>query len=360
MACPQHARIGDTALPTIGDRQRTPSSGLDALDFDRKLRLIMRTLSVGTQKELRGLLQDLNPQTAYTPGRAYKWVTGRAVPRDPSVFDDLAHFLSLRSDGEPVGGEWLRTVDFATFFGGMADRFGDRVAQDMAPPPPGAGPREGLTSAGIPSRHQQPVPGYVTGTYLAISPAWSAHRGGEFVLGEIVVSRDPEGSTALQYREYLGFGDVDCAGPLNRRGRSLQALAVDGEDEETLNFVLAVPSAPGILLCGVMSGIAMHDAEARVVAGRIVGLDIQALRRGVDDPGEAADILRATLRETGAYCDASADGIQSLLEKMGAAGGDLSGHAAAICSYLDDPVISGVVDVRQATINDLSGFLLGS
>ena len=320
----------------------------------------MRTLSVGTQKELCGLLQDLNPQTAYTPGRAYKWVTGRAIPRDPSVFDDLAHLLTLRSGGAPVSGEWLRMVDFATFFAGMVELFGDRVANDMASPPQAADASEDPEPSGLPSPHPSSVPGYAMGTYLAISPAWSAHRGGEFVLGEIVVSRDPEGMSTLRYREYLGRADNDCSGPLSRRGRSLQALVVDGEGEETIYFVLAVPSAPGILLCGVMSGIAMHDAEARVVAGRIVGVDIDALRGGDGDPETAAALLRGRLKEIGGYCEGSANGVQALLETMGASGDDLCAHAAAICSYLRNPGTSGLVDVRQATINDLSGYLLSS
>lgn len=346
-------------MPAFRTVRRGPSSGIGSLDFGLKLRLIMRTLSLDTQKQLGVLLQEINPQTAYTPTRAYKWITGKAVPRSQSVFDDIAQLLTQRSDGATVGGEWLRTVDYTEFYGEMAGRFGSRVSHDLAPQP------QASSQAGTsPSPYRldgtgRPVPGYVYGAYLTISPAWSAHRRGQFVLGEMIVSRGPQGEAVLEYGEYLGLSEITSTGTLIRHGRCLQAATLDSDGEEVLTFVFVVPSPPGILLPGIMSGIAVHDAEARVLGGRILGLDLHALRGGDGSPEKATDALRGGLKDINAYCDASSAGVRSVLETMGATGGDLDALSAAICGYLDAAASDGVIDVRQAAVNDLNGYLLG-
>ncbi|MEO0680625.1 MAG: hypothetical protein AAF192_09445, partial [Pseudomonadota bacterium] len=66
-----------------------------ARDLPKKLRLTLSALGCRTQKELLGKLLTVNPQTAFTPDKAYKWMSGAATPRDPAIYADLAAALGL-------------------------------------------------------------------------------------------------------------------------------------------------------------------------------------------------------------------------------------------------------------------------
>ncbi|WP_156907177.1 hypothetical protein [Thalassobaculum salexigens] len=330
-----------------------PSSGLGSRHFDLKLRLIMRTLGTGSQKELGSLLQEINPQTGFLPSRAYKWVTGRALPRDQSIFDDLAQLLGLEADGGPAGGEWLRTVDFAGFRSAMIARYGTRAGQDADPDRGAPLQSETIRRSGVPDAGVQAIPRFVHGSYLVVSPAWSAYRHDQFVVGEIVIGEGDRGTVMMQYRERLPGGDVVMRGLVWRLGQCLHATITEPEGEHVMSMVFAVPVPPGVALAGLMSGTPVHDAETRMVSGRFIALDLPQLR-GADpaaaEPGEG---------DLEGYCEASVAGVERLLEMAGATVGNRTLLAAGICAYLGETAGDGLIDVRQAAVNDLVGHLIG-
>lgn len=330
-----------------------PSSGTGSRHFALKLRLIMRTIGAGSQKVLGNQLQEINPQTSFLPSRAYKWVTGRAQPRDLSVFDDLAQLLRLEANGVPLGGEWLRTVDFAVFKAEMIACYGSRADQNVGSGPdpllqPDTDRRSDVPEVGV-----QTIPRFVQGTYLAVSPSWSAYRRDRFVVGEIVIGDDDGGAVTMQYRERLPGGDVLMHGHLWRLGPCLHATLTEPEGEHVMSMAFAVPASPGVALAGVMSGAAIHDAETRMVSGRFIALDLPQLRGG------NAAAVEIGLDDVDSYCVASVAGVRHLLELAGATATDRETLAAAICAYLAEAAGGGLIDVRQSTVNDLVGHLIG-
>ncbi|MEQ8587315.1 MAG: hypothetical protein RLO01_20360 [Thalassobaculaceae bacterium] len=336
--------------PALRDRPKDPPGR----DFDLKLRLIMRTLNAVTHKQMLGLLREVNPATGYTPDRAYKWVAGRAAPRDLSVYDDLARLLDLTLRGTPIRGTLLGALPFEDFYIAMRERYGDRVSRDLAPDA-----LPDISGSSGPSGHGYatgaapfPVPGHVLGSYLAISPAWSVHRRGDFVLGHVTVHHRNPHRVGIDYREALPGGDLMMAGTMHRAGRSLYAVVADQRSDDAISMVFALPSVPGVLLAGTMAGVPAHDAHPLPVASRIVCIDLAALRAGSPALGADGPVVPEP------YCPATADGVRGLLEAVGA-GADLAARLAGpVRDHLLDACAGGVLALDRAAVNAITGRLL--
>lgn len=341
-------------MPQRDPASRDRSQGPAGRDVDLKLRLIMRTLGAATQKEMLALLKQVNPATGFNLDRAYKWIAGRAAPRDLSIYDDLAQLLDLTLDGVPVRGTQLGSLPFEDFYLAMRERYGDRVSLDMAP---GAladavvWSAESGTGFGI-GGPALPIPGHVLGSYLAISPAWSVHRRGDLVLGLVTIGRRAAPTVGIDYREKLPGGDLVMQGTMRRSGRCLYAVVTDPESEDMITMVFATPSVPGVLLAGMMTGVPAHDADLLPVAGRIVCIDLATLRNGTSQ--SADDGLPAFEP----YCAATPVGVRQVLEAAGADRDLAAWLAEPVCGQLLDPCGGGVLALDKAALNAITGRLL--
>ncbi|MDF1791193.1 MAG: hypothetical protein P1U88_04740 [Thalassobaculaceae bacterium] len=334
---------------------RHPEAG--SRDLGPKLRLIMRTLGTETQKQLLARLRLVNPDTRFSPAKAYKWITGRASPRDMTVFDDLARLLDLQMEGEAVGGDWVRSVDFDGFYRKMLERYGTRVSRDMAPSALNdrdANPGGSVSWPPV-NAESNPIPSTVDGQYLAISPAWSVHRSGALVIAEFNVRRRGGDTVIVEYRERLPGGDLEMTGTLVRFGRCLHVVLRDADGDAAITMVFSIPATPASLLAGVMCGVAMHDATTRPVAGRIACIDVQRLCGAVSPPRRE---LGAIVSDLGAYCPATAAGVRGILEAVGAPAGEADGIAGLACAFLREGAAGGLISVDTAAVNDITGKLI--
>lgn len=231
--------------------------------FADKLRIILRVTGCETQKEFYAKLKAVNPETGYDPVRAYKWVQGRSSPRNHSVYDDLARLIDLG-----ITGDVLRTCPYEDFYRLLAGRYGDLLL-DM-PVPDHSSSAALVRSDEAPPAY--PLPGYLIGRYLTLSRAWSPHRPGCLITGVTDIARGPNGELVIHYIEHLPWGTLKLDGPAQRIGRNMTTQLVSRDQEMLLTFTYALPPAPGVVLAGILSGVTMHDAEMRPVAGRVIGL----------------------------------------------------------------------------------------
>ena len=300
--------------------------------FADKLRLILRVTGCETQKALYSKLKSINPDTGYDPVRAYKWTQGRASPRNHSVYDDLARLLEL-----DVGGDVVRTCSYEAFCDLLAERYGDELPELVTPtqtePKHNDQRAESIAS---------PIPGYLVGRYLSISRAWSPHRPGCLILGMTIVSRSPDGGLSIDYVERLPGGDLTASGPVRRVGRNLIASLLDRDEEMALLVTYAMPPAPGIVLAGIMSGVTLHDAEMRPMAGRILSL---RLPEGTVTLSEQSD----------SYLDLSAEEVAARLIHFGIEPDQASQLAPEILDFLVAAGDRGVIDAPISMVNMMIG-----
>ncbi|WP_281685358.1 hypothetical protein [Thalassobaculum salexigens] len=345
-----------------------------APSFDRKLQLIMRVIGAVTHKQLYARLKAINPHTQYVPELAYKWVKAQSSPRNHSVYDDLAALVDLTDRGQPVGGSYLRACDYATFRALMAARYRGQLPKDdgeadgpthKAGGPAGGGggsgaePDESGTAdemaglSDLPSANA--VPPYLAGAYLVLSRSWSALRPTSLLCGELIVRRRQDGRWMATYLERLPAGDMRMSGQIHRIGPSVLNLLVDAEGDNAMPVILSVPPAPGVVLCGVMSGSALQDIDMGPSAGRVVCLKMTHLTRptggdaapGDDDPSAVGFAAGTT------YLAASPAAIAERLMTVGVAAGRARRLAAPIGALLTGSAEMGVVSTGNEQIGSL-------
>ena len=294
-----------------------------ATDFDGKLRIAQRVTGSLTQAEMRTLFEAVNPATGYTPERAYKWISGKSVPRDPAIYQDLGQLLDLT-----VPAETIRTCSLEVFERLVAERHGPL---DPEPSPE----QMSATDAAL--------PGYLAGRYLTFAWATSTAKTGMLVLGCLEVGADGENPPRLSYAERLPGGDVHLEGRLERSSRSLHAATIGPELDMQAFFCFAKPPPPGLALLGTVCGLAFHDAEARPMAGRMIGVKSALKERD------------ALLAMTG-YLHPRERDIAACLESA-----EITGRpdacARAILGLIAKPDKQGVLEISPAEINAiLAGF----
>ena len=303
-----------------------------AIDFPGKLRLIMRVTGCDTQKALLGKLRSVNPSTVYDPARAYKWIQGRAQPRSPAVYDDLALLLDVGMDGEQ-----LRSCDYKSFHALLAQHYGHRV-------PDWDGRSEETEPDARPIEADRGMPAYLPGTYLALSRAWSPHRPDALVLGMLVLGKTSDGCVSADYLEQLPWNRVQLSGPVQRAGRNLNAPLSSEDGEIVITFTLTVPPAPGALLAGVMSGVTINDAEMRPIASRIVCLRL---------PDETV-----LLEKISRYLGLDPVELSERLQAAGFTAAHATELAAEILGFLLDDGDRGLIGAPSAAINSMIGKVL--
>jgi len=296
-------------------------------DFPRKLRLAMRVAGCVTQKDMRARIKLLNPETQYEPMRAYKWAQGRSAPRDPSIYDDIARLLELS-----ISGDALRICSYEEYRRHVEARHGPGIPEDSE-------------TAGTSLPQSQPMPGYMAGSYLTLSRAWSVHRAeGWLIAGAMTFHPVSDGPWTMDYIERLPGGELKMKGPVRRLGRCLHTLLVNPEQEMLLSTTYTLPPAPAPILSGVMSGMSLHDPEMRPTACRIIGLRVPTEAEGL--PGCTGYVAAAD----GAIADClTGIGLtRSLADKM----------APGILAFTSEPGNEGLIQAPSSGVISLIGLML--
>ena len=236
-----------------------------------KLQLTSLALGCSTSKELCARFAAVNPETAFTTQNAYKWVRGKATPRLSSVYEDWARIL---------GGGLTASFVAASSFDEFAQMIGrhlpvpdsalTKLRHDHPSLPVPAAPANGPVAG---SAMQQPSlrPNqWLAGDYLAVSLAWSQLKTGNLILGRAEIAPADGGDFSIRYTESLFGQDVTMTGAMLCDGRTAQAAVRCNLTLRLYFFSLRAPAPPANIIGGILSGAALHDFEARAVAGRII------------------------------------------------------------------------------------------
>src|SRR5919112_1632919 len=96
---------------------RSAREGVASPTLALKLRLTLVALGV-TPKDLCGRFSAVNPNTAFTPQNAYKWLSGKSAPRMSQVYNDWAHVL-----GGDLTGAFIAASLFEEFASTVSARY---------------------------------------------------------------------------------------------------------------------------------------------------------------------------------------------------------------------------------------------
>ncbi|MEW5422895.1 hypothetical protein [Amorphus sp. 3PC139-8] len=242
----------------------------DREELSRKLRLTALALGCATNKELCARFATVNPNTAFTAQNAYKWVGGKATPRLSSVYEDWARVL-----GEDLTASFVAAASFKEFAAAVQERHPlpeaalarlerDRVEGRAVPLDPATPAPEPRTQPLWQSNH------LLCGGYLAMSYAWSRAETGNLILGRMEVEARPDGGLDASYTEKLFGRLVPMMGQVSGDGRAAQAVLRCSFSGRLYFLALQVPSPPANLVGGILVGSALHDPNARALAGRML------------------------------------------------------------------------------------------
>lgn len=299
--------------------------------FNLALKLKLTALALGcpTNKELCARFAAINPATLFVTQNAYKWLSGKAMPRTSSVYEDWARVL-----GGSMTAPFLASSSFEEFQHAVCARFSvpETVlatlrAEAGLPPMPGP-----VSPSAARAGSRQPGEHWLAGSYLAISPAWSRVEVGKLIIGAMRIYPDPMQQLQISYSENLFNRPVAMEGQLLSDGRTAQSALTCSYTHRLFFLALNVPTPPANLIGGILSGAAVHDPNARAVACRI--LFLRAHDRSIED-------LAARM----GYLDADEDGIETELAGLGyRADAARRGLAANIVTSLGAQTTSGLCE----------------
>ncbi len=257
---------GDVSLLAEIDRQQ-PTEASRHLSL--KLRLTSLALGCSTHKELCARFAAINKTTLFVPQNAYKWLSGKAMPRASSVYEDWVRVL----DGA-LTAPFIASSSFQEFQDAVCARFSvPETALALLRAEAGLPPGRAPAAAPLPptrANGRQPGGNWLEGSYLAISPAWSRTESGRLIVGAVTIHADALQQLQIDYSENLFNRQVLMNGQLLSDGRTAQSALTCSYTHRLFFLVLNVPTPPANLIGGILCGAAVHDPDARAAASRIL------------------------------------------------------------------------------------------
>jgi len=233
-------------------------------DFATKLRVTAAALGCASRKDLCARFRAVNPGTHFDLERSHKWLQGRALPRSAQVYDDWAKVLGTKRSGA-----WLASC--------TGDAFLEEICALYDADPATLAERAEVSAedaAGAAS-HSHSEAGYLCGTYVCYSLAWSPYYRGQIIRGALTVGTGRKG-VPLQacYAEALLTRQVRFDGEVLIAGRTVHIDLRGSRSIAPLFMSLHLPGPPASVLSGVMSGAITVAPEAEPAASRMVAVRV--------------------------------------------------------------------------------------
>lgn len=236
------------------------------VDIARKLELTSIALGCLTRKELCAAFNRVNPNTVMSLQNCYNWQSGRAVPRNFSLFEDWAAAVGLGEGPHFIMSSSLD--EFARAIGakfalpdGLLESFG---RPPIAEPAPAALPRTEVAPAVWRNG------ALLRGRFLALSQSWSPAQQGRLVVGVIDLDIDGDGGLSAHYCENVLGRMVAFGGSGLEDGKTAQVTLRCEANGATFLMALHLPPLPGNLAGGILAGNALYDPNAEPTASPIL------------------------------------------------------------------------------------------
>ncbi|HEX2527720.1 MAG TPA: hypothetical protein VHL31_15665 [Geminicoccus sp.] len=237
-----------------------------AVSLAVKFAITAAALGCATRKDLARAFAKADPATSFDLDRSYKWLQGRAQPRDPKLYREWIdllgidrtrewlldctsdQFLTVVSLKRQVGPErlWQQAMDF----------LGEDVPDQASP--------MGL-------RRQ------LEGVFAAYSWAWSPYRHGRIIRGTLVVTQSRRvGRPDVVYSETLQGDLTRMRGTTYDSGQSLFLNLLHEDGELPLFFSMVRPNPPTSVMMGHLAGAALMGPSRPPSITRIIMLRVPA------------------------------------------------------------------------------------
>lgn len=241
-----------------------------ARDIDRKLRLTAAALGVTTCKDLAAAFRSVNPATSFDVERGYKWLQGRARPREFRVYEDWAVLLDMGHSGD-----WIAESEVGAFLDAICAR------RHLAPET--LLRRAEVFSGASTARHPEPSRGReLVGTYACYSHAWSPYFRGKLIRGVLSIAPAPDRQRLhATYGENLPTGRIQVEGPVTISDRMLHLDLREPGGGAQLTFCLYPPTVPASVLGGLMCGITFLGPDPQPSVTRVVMIRLPAATPGL-------------------------------------------------------------------------------
>lgn len=230
-------------------------------EIDTKLHLTAAVLGAVTRKDLAAAFRRVNPATTFDVERAYKWLQGRAQPRDAKLYEDWAKVLDLGRSPQ-----WIAECDVDAFLDAVSSRFGrDKEALEQ-------GVRETARRRETSRSGAEPGPdASLAGTFACYSHAWSPYFRGQLICGELTIRVEPRASRLVAtYVENLPTGPLPVEGPVTITQRMLSLDLLHSQGDVRFSISLFRPAPPVSVLAGYLTGATFLSPEAELTTTRIV------------------------------------------------------------------------------------------
>lgn len=234
-----------------------------ARDIDQKLRVTMMLVGAVTCKDLAAAFRGANPATSFNVDRAYKWLQGRARPRELRLYEDWAKVVDLARPGA-----WIADCEFDDFIQVICARHNcdrDTLQRRIE--------SSGRSVAG----QQQETSLSLAGTYACYSHAWSPYFRGQLIKGELSITQQHGSQKFLaHYSERLPTSRFHLEGQLSVAGRAMHLDLRETGGDGRMFFCLFLPTPPASVLAGLMCGATIIDPDAQPSVTRIVMVRLPA------------------------------------------------------------------------------------
>ncbi len=278
-----------------------------ARDIDKKLRLTAALLGAVTCKDLAATFRQVNKSTSFDVDRAYKWLQGRARPRERQVYEDWVKVLDVRRSGD-----WVAECDIDSFLDEVAERH-QRDRQDL---------RQRAEASIVTASDQEQSDPAVAGLFACYSHAWSPYFSGRLIRGglSIAMASSPRRLVA-NYTERLPTGRIQLEGPVVIGKRLMTTEVRERGSDSVLYLALFPPSSPVSILGGLLSGATLIGRDPQPSVSRIAVVRL---------PETSAPALR----ESEAYLPAQAS-VADDLARLGLAVTDPATVDRRLAEFLD-------------------------
>ncbi len=236
-----------------------------AINLAVKFAITAAALGCATRKDLARAFARANPGTSFDLDRSYKWLQGRAQPRDPRLYTEWLGLLRLGRSRD-----WILESSSDEFLDVVAEGFGQARAELWQQARAFLG-EEAADGSPMAFRRQ------MEGVFAAYSWAWSPYQTGRLIRGTLAIqgSRRP-GRLDVVYSEMLSAGLTRMHGSSLDSPSSLVLSLTHDQGEQPLFFSLLRPNAPSSVLIGHLTGVALVGPQPPLCTTRIVMVRVPA------------------------------------------------------------------------------------
>lgn len=246
-----------------------------ALNLAVKFAITAAVLGCATRKDLARAFARADPMTSFDLDRSYKWLQGRAQPRNPKLYREWLDLLGLVRTKD-----WLLDSSSEEF---LAEICGQRQVQhelvwqqalDFL------GADVGDQDHGSPMGLRKQL----EGVFAVYSWAWSPYRHGRVIRGTLTVTQSRRlARPEVVYSETLQGVPMRMQGTTYDSGQSLFLNLLHEDGELPLFFSMVRPNPPTSVMVGHLAGASLMGPTRPPSVTRIIMLRVPAAWNKVED-----------------------------------------------------------------------------